>query len=137
MSSPSSPAARRGVGGSLPGSPAGCPVGELFAMLGQPHMLRILHTFGEQGGRPVRFRELETKLSLSPRTLSGRLRTLVEAGLLTRTAYGEVPPRVEYALTPKAIDLGHLFDEMEAWARRNTLTAVSSITRTGPTKASA
>ena len=49
-----------------------------------------------------RFCELERSLAgISPRTLSLRLRALEEEGIVRRTTYAEVPPRVEYALTEK------------------------------------
>ena len=49
-----------------------------------------------------RFCELERSLAgISPRTLSLRLRGLEEQGILERHTYPEVPPRVEYSLTPK------------------------------------
>src|SRR4051794_15379327 len=49
-----------------------------------------------------RFCELERSLAgISPRTLSLRLRALEEEGIVERHTFGEVPPRVEYALTPK------------------------------------
>ncbi|HKS59647.1 MAG TPA: helix-turn-helix domain-containing protein [Thermoplasmata archaeon] len=109
----------------------GCPVGDLFQMLGKPHMLGVLHAFEGQNGAPLRFRDLEQSLHLSPKTLSQRLRTLVEAGFLTRRAYGEIPPRVEYERTPKAVELSGLFRLLADWASRNTLTAVPTVSVVG------
>lgn len=49
-----------------------------------------------------RFNQLHSHLGpISPRTLAERLRWLEGEGIITRTAYAEIPPRVEYALTPK------------------------------------
>jgi DNA-binding HxlR family transcriptional regulator len=109
----------------------GCPVGDLFAMLGQPHMLGILHSFDGRRGRPIRFGDLQRQLRISPKTLSQRLKTLVEAGLLTRRAYSEIPPRVEYEPTPKTTELERLFEVLGEWAHRHTLTAVPSVTVVG------
>ena len=54
-----------------------------------------------------RFCELERSLEgISPRTLSLRLRSLEEQGVVERHTYPEVPPRVEYALTDKGRDAG-------------------------------
>ncbi|HTT14716.1 MAG TPA: helix-turn-helix domain-containing protein [Thermoplasmata archaeon] len=100
-------------------------------MLGQPHVLELLHAFDGSNGRPIRFKELESRLRISPKTLSQRLRTLVEAGFLSRTAYNEIPPRVEYLPTAKAKELGPLFDVLDRWARRNRLTAVPSVSVVG------
>jgi len=100
-------------------------------MLGQPHMLRVLHAFEAEGGRAIRFRDLERSLSLSPKTLSIRLRTLVEAGFLTRHEYRELPPRVEYEPTAKTAELGTLFATLASWARRNSLTTVPVVSTVG------
>lgn len=109
----------------------GCPVGSLFAMLGQPHMLQVLHAFLNEEARPLRFGELQRDLQLSPRTLSSRLSALVEAGILMRRRYSEIPPRVEYEATRKARELGQLFREMEVWASHNTLHEVSTVSIVG------
>jgi len=66
-----------------------------------------------------RFCELERSLEgISPRTLSLRLRALEEHGIVERQTYPEVPPRVEYALTPKGEALVPLIEDMRAYGRR-------------------
>ncbi len=102
---------------------AGCEVGELLAVLGRPHVLEILYTFQGQPGKSIRFRDLQTRLALSPKTLSSRLRALVASGFLTRHSYNEIPPRVEYEPTAKAEELGRLFAVLTDWSRRNNLRA--------------
>jgi DNA-binding HxlR family transcriptional regulator len=67
-----------------------------------------------------RFCELERSLTgISPRTLSLRLRALEEQGIVRRTTYAEVPPRVEYALTEKGFALLPIIESMrdygETW----------------------
>jgi DNA-binding HxlR family transcriptional regulator len=67
-----------------------------------------------------RFCELERSLAgISPRTLSLRLRALEEEGIVRRTTYAEVPPRVEYALTEKGNALLPIIESMrdygETW----------------------
>ena len=60
-----------------------------------------------------RFCELERSLTgISPRTLSLRLRALEEEGIVRRTTYAEVPPRVEYALTEKGDALLPIIESM-------------------------
>jgi len=113
------------------GAHGGCQVSELFAVLGRPHMLQILHVFQETGGAPLRFNELQSRLKISPKTLSSRLRTLVEAGFLTRRAYNEIPPRVEYQPSTKTEELSSLFAALDAWARRNTVHQVPVVTVVG------
>jgi DNA-binding HxlR family transcriptional regulator len=109
----------------------GCPVSELFAVLGRPHMLQILHAFQESGGAPIRFNELQTRLGISPKTLSSRLRTLVEGGFLTRRAYNEIPPRVEYQPSTKTGELADLFEALDLWAQRNTVHQVPMVSTVG------
>jgi DNA-binding HxlR family transcriptional regulator len=63
-----------------------------------------------------RFCELERSLAgISPRTLSLRLRALEEEGIVRRNTFGEVPPRVEYALTEKGKALLPIIDDMRAY----------------------
>jgi DNA-binding HxlR family transcriptional regulator len=99
----------------------GCEIGELFHVLGKTHMLDILHLFIYEGGGPRRFVEIQTRLGMSPNTLSDRLKDLVGAGLLSRTPYSEIPPRVDYEATAKANDLGPVFESLRGWARKHTL----------------
>ena len=65
-----------------------------------------------------RFCELERSLAgISPRTLSLRLRALEEQGIVARHTYPEVPPRVEYSLTPKGMALVPLIEDMRRYGR--------------------
>ncbi len=109
----------------------GCPMADLLAMLGQPHMLDLLSALLRSKGRPMRFTQMQNQLSLSPKTLAHRLRTLVEAGIVVRRAYSEIPPRVEYEITEKGAEVRELFDVLERWRERNTLRAVPVVTTVG------
>jgi DNA-binding HxlR family transcriptional regulator len=63
-----------------------------------------------------RFCELERSLDgISPRTLSLRLRALEEEGILERQTFPEVPPRVEYGLTPKGRALLPIVEAMRSY----------------------
>lgn len=132
---PSRPARSEPLPRPSPGSPvdehAGCPLGELFALLGQPHTLGIIHAFDSSNGRPIRFRELERTLQMPPKTLAHRLKVLVEAGFLVRHAYNEIPPRVEYEPTAKIRELGPVFRALDQWSKRNNLTAVPVVSTVG------
>ena len=65
-----------------------------------------------------RFCELERSLAgISPRTLSLRLRALEEQGIVRRSTFQEVPPRVEYALTEKGRALAPLIEGMRRYGR--------------------
>jgi DNA-binding HxlR family transcriptional regulator len=66
-----------------------------------------------------RFCELERSLAgISPRTLSLRLRALEEEGIVERQTFGEVPPRVEYALTEKGLALLPIIEDMRSYGER-------------------
>jgi DNA-binding HxlR family transcriptional regulator len=69
---------------------------------------------------PRRFGELKGALDgISPKTLTARLRRLEDAGVLTRTAYDESPPRVVYTLTDGGRGLREVLDTMAAWSERH------------------
>lgn len=69
---------------------------------------------------PKRFTELRTGLpGISPKTLSSRLHRLVEAGVVIRTAYPEVPPRVVYHLSPAGARLQVVLNTMAAWVEQD------------------
>ncbi len=66
-----------------------------------------------------RFNQLERSLhGISPKTLSERLRTLEEEGIISRQTFAEVPPRVEYSLTEKGHDLVDLIESMRSYGKR-------------------
>lgn len=105
----------------------GCKLGELFHVLGESYVLDILHT-ALTAETPRRFVDLQRALGMSPNTLTDRLRRLVDAGLLTRQAYNQIPPRVEYAPTPKAREFQTMFRGLEEWAGRHNLEPMSAAT---------
>ena len=68
---------------------------------------------------PRRFSELQRSLAgISPRTLSIRLRALECEGIVERREFAEMPPRVEYRLTPKGAALAPIVDAMRAYGTR-------------------
>jgi DNA-binding HxlR family transcriptional regulator len=76
-----------------------CPIANAARLLGDRWTLVILRDLAEG---PMRFSELEdTSGGISPRTLVDRLRQMELQGLITRESFREIPPRVEYTLTPK------------------------------------
>jgi DNA-binding HxlR family transcriptional regulator len=66
---------------------------------------------------PLRYTDLQRQVpGISQRMLSLTLRQLQQDGLITRTAYAEVPPRVEYALTPLGRGLHQIVAPLIGWA---------------------
>ena len=53
--------------------------------------------------------------TVTQKVLTAQLREMEASGLLTRTVYAEVPPRVEYALTELGLSLKPILDSMQAW----------------------
>ena len=80
-----------------------CPSSELMDFLGRRHMMHILRMFGTR--ETLRFHEIAEQLKSSPNTLSTRLNDLVEAEVLSREVFAEIPPRVDYKLTARGKDL--------------------------------
>ncbi|MCL7376767.1 helix-turn-helix domain-containing protein [Streptomyces sp. 35G-GA-8] len=66
---------------------------------------------------PLRYTDLQRQIpGISQRMLTHTLRRLREDGLITRTAYAEVPPRVEYALAPLGRGLHEIVKRLIGWA---------------------
>ena len=77
-----------------------CPVATTLQLIGSKWKILIIRNLMS---RPWRFNELKRDLEgISQKVLTDSLRSMEEGGLITRTVYAEVPPRVEYALS----DLG-------------------------------
>ncbi|TMR20541.1 helix-turn-helix transcriptional regulator [Nonomuraea turkmeniaca] len=65
---------------------------------------------------PLRYTDLQRDVpGISQRMLTLTVRQLQQDGLVTRTAYAEVPPRVEYALTPLGHSLHHIVTSLITW----------------------
>ncbi len=78
-------------------------------------LLVILDEFGV-----MRFNELSRAIpDISPKVLSGHLKTLESIGLVKRILYAEVPPRTEYELTELGKSLIPILNQLSEWARRN------------------
>lgn len=93
-----------------------CPVCRTADVISGKWTLLVIR---DLAGECRRFCELERSLEgISPRTLSLRLRTLEEAGIVERQTFPEVPPRVTYALTEKGQDLVPLIDDMRRYGIR-------------------
>lgn len=86
-----------------------------IAIIGDKWSGRIVR---ELVGGPKRFTELEQALHIGPRTLSQRLDSLQETGIITKKTFAEAPPRTEYSLTTKGKDLLPVLRSMAEWGRK-------------------
>ena len=80
--------------------------------------MRILFMVGAHG--TLRYGELRRLLDgVTHKMLSNQLKELAADGLVERIDYGEVPPRVDYRLTPNGEALMPIFDDIQAYIRKN------------------
>lgn len=92
-----------------------CPLTGVINTLSRKYAMQLINVIGAHGA--IRFSDLETHLSTaSTSTLSDRLEELSEAGLVTRTQYNEIPPRVEYELTGEGHQLRQRLEPLLEWA---------------------
>ena len=92
-----------------------CPVATTVELIGSKWKLLIIRNLL---ARPWRFNELKKDLAgISQKVLTDNLRSLESDGIITRTVYPEVPPRVEYALSELGETLKPILDSMAEWGQ--------------------
>ena len=90
-----------------------CPVETTLTLIGDKWKVLILRDL-MTGTK--RFGELKRSVGgVSQTVLTAQLRAMEDSGLLTRTVYAEVPPRVEYTLTALGQSLKPILDAMQSW----------------------
>lgn len=93
---------------------AGCPSRRLLDRIGDRWTVLIVGTLADG---PARFSDIRRSVAgISQKMLTQTLRGLERDGLVTRTVYPEVPPRVEYALTPAGQTLREPLKALERWS---------------------
>jgi DNA-binding HxlR family transcriptional regulator len=94
-----------------------CPIRDILDRVGNKWSVQIILAVIQ---RPVRFTELERGIpGISRRMLTLTLRNLERDGLLVRTVFPTVPPKVEYTATDIARELYEPLEAMAVWARRH------------------
>jgi DNA-binding HxlR family transcriptional regulator len=98
--------------------PADCrAISDVLARVGDKWSVLVVSRLG---AGPMRFNELKRSIgSISQRMLTLTLRGLERDGLITRTVFPTIPPRVDYALTPLGCDLLKPVSALGDWATRN------------------
>lgn len=90
-----------------------CPVATTVQLIGNKWKLLILRNLRM---RPWRFNELQKSLEgISQKVLTQSLRSMESDGIIVRTVYAEVPPRVEYSLSKLGETMSPILDAMEKW----------------------
>jgi len=99
-------------------TPANCRAREMISRVADKWSMYVIHVLAEAG--TVRFSELRRRVDgVSQRMLTVTLRGLERDGLVRRTMHPEVPPRVEYSLTPLGRSLAQLVRRIEEWVESN------------------
>lgn len=97
-----------------------CPIRNILSKLCDKWSLLVIYTLNKTGKSAIRFKELQRDIpDISQKMLTVTLRTLEDDGYVTRTVYPEVPPRVEYALTPRTHSLLPHINALIEWAIEN------------------
>ena len=90
-----------------------CPVATTVSLIGSKWKLLIIRNLL---ARPWRFNELQRSLEgISQKVLTESLRSMEADGIVVRTSYAEVPPRVEYSLSELGESMRPIIDAMESW----------------------
>lgn len=96
-------------------TPTNCHARDVLARVGDTWSMYVIQVLDE--AHTLRFSELRREVDgISQRMLTVTLRGLERDGLVKRTVYPEIPPRVEYALTPLGSTLRQLIGGLVAWA---------------------
>ncbi len=93
-----------------------CPATRVFDLIAHKWTVAIIYQLHNAGG-PVRFRQLQRQVHpITQKELTKRLRDLERSGLVDRTIFAEVPPRVEYRLTELGATLIPAIAGLHQWA---------------------
>jgi DNA-binding HxlR family transcriptional regulator len=99
-----------------------CPVFLTLQLIAHKWSVRILRILLKADGNTLRFSQIQKALDgITQRELTKHLREFEKAGIVTRTVYPEVPPRVEYRLTETGHSLLKPVEEISVWAENNAM----------------
>ena len=97
-----------------------CPIRNVLSRICDKWSMLVIYMLNTHNGVPIRFNALNKMIpDISQKVLTSTLRTLETDGLIHRTVYAEVPPRVEYSLTARAESLIPIIDNLIDWATDN------------------
>ncbi|WP_109000921.1 winged helix-turn-helix transcriptional regulator [Streptomyces rishiriensis] len=101
---------------AAPKNPRPCSIADALAVVGEKYSLLVLREVCLGNGR---FDQLVRNIGAPRDVLTTRLRRLVDAGILTRTAYSDRPQRFEYRPTRAGLELEPLLMTLMAWGDRH------------------
>lgn len=95
-----------------------CPIRNILVRISDKWSLLVLYTLNQEP--TMRFNALQKSIpDISQKMLTVTLKTLEEDGFVSRKVYAEVPPKVEYSLTDRALSLLPCINTLIAWAKEN------------------
>ncbi|MGH1423027.1 MAG: winged helix-turn-helix transcriptional regulator [Hyphomonas sp.] len=96
-----------------------CPISRTAFIIGSRWTSEIIRELVEKG--PRRFSDFEAVLvGIAPTTLSNRLKMLEDHGVVLREVYDTHPPRAQYRLTERGLQMRPIIDAMRTWGRGKT-----------------
>ena len=99
-------------------NPISCPMVSAINVIGGKWKPIILHMLSDA---TMRFGEIKKNIPpISQKMLTQQLRELEADGIVNRTVYAEVPPKVEYSLTERGATLKPILQDLYAWGRQNS-----------------
>jgi DNA-binding HxlR family transcriptional regulator len=108
---------REGCKGNKDSDVCLCPLEGVITIIGKKWTLQIIGLIGNHSC--LRYSELQEKLSgISPTVLAERLKRLEDEQLISRQAFAEIPPRVEYSLTHEGTELREMIVPLLNWAAK-------------------
>jgi DNA-binding HxlR family transcriptional regulator len=92
--------------------------GYTLSVIGGKWKMLILYLLAEN--QPVRFNDMKRRIgAITFKTLSSQLKELEADGMVKRKEYPQIPPKVEYSLTPKGESLLPLLEQLCEWGEKN------------------
>ncbi len=93
-----------------------CPFATSQKILSGKWALTLLHFLSEE---TLRFNEIQRKLpEITQTTLTKQLRSLEDYGMVIRTVYSQIPPKVEYSLSPLGEDFITVLESLKVWGNK-------------------
>lgn len=107
-----------------------CPIQRTIALIGDKWKILVLCTLADG---TKRFGELQRAMEgITPKVLTRQLRDLERDGLVARQVYPQVPPRVDYSLTPLGESLMPILGQLHDWAVKNSAALLAAHAEPSP-----
>jgi DNA-binding HxlR family transcriptional regulator len=106
-----------------------CPIEVTLDVIGKKWTVLIIR---ELFNGKKRFSEIAASLPISSKLLTERLKELEEHGIILRTLYPEIPPRVEYTLTDSGSTLSTVLDALRQWGAQHYANRCKQMTAAAP-----